>query len=84
MLSDRHGARWVAPSGYGIARTVLALLPLVNSDSDGHVVLLCVLITVLGRPSSAFLYFFILNFPGSSGSWYNTRLTSIYALLSHC
>ena len=49
MLSDRYGPRWVAAVGFALAAAMLALLPLVNHDSIGQIVLLSVLLTILGR-----------------------------------
>lgn len=48
-LSDRFGPRWVAASGYGFAAVFLSMLPLVNYDSVGNIVLLCVVLTTLGK-----------------------------------
>ena len=56
MLSDKYGPRWVAATGFTSASIVLALLPLVAHASVGQIVLLCVLLTGLGKlgPSSSF------------------------------
>ena len=49
MLSDRYGPRWVTISGFILAACMYAMLALVTHNDVGHVVLLCVLLTVLGK-----------------------------------
>ncbi|KAL9099747.1 MAG: hypothetical protein Q9163_004792, partial [Psora crenata] len=49
MLSDRYGPRWVAAAGFMLVSAMLASLPLVHYDSVSQRVLLCVLLTVLGK-----------------------------------
>ena len=49
VLSDRYGARLIALCGFTISVSSLALLGLCNDDSIRSKVLLCVLLTLVGR-----------------------------------
>lgn len=47
-LSDRHGPRWIAISGFLLTAPTLVLLRLVNTNNSTHVVLLCGLLMLTG------------------------------------
>ena len=47
-LSDKYGARWFAASGLILTTPFLILLRLVTDGSLEHIVLLCVLLTLIG------------------------------------
>ncbi|KAK3986317.1 major facilitator superfamily domain-containing protein [Cladorrhinum sp. PSN332] len=47
-LADRHGAKWFSVVGFASSIPALVCLRFVTSDTLGHKVLLCALLTVLG------------------------------------
>lgn len=47
-LSDKHGPRWFATSGFILATPFLILLRLVDNDSINHKVMLCAFLVVVG------------------------------------
>lgn len=52
-ISDRHGPRWLAVSGFLLAIPCLVLLRFVDHNSTRQVVLLCALLAVLGTALAA-------------------------------
>ncbi|OBT60591.1 hypothetical protein VE03_10001 [Pseudogymnoascus sp. 23342-1-I1] len=52
-ISDRHGPRWLAVSGFVLAIPCLVLLRFVDHNSTRQVVLLCALLAVLGTALAA-------------------------------
>lgn len=54
--SDRFGPRTVALCGFAISIPSIALLGLVNHDSVGQIILLCVLLAFTGKPRVSNVY----------------------------
>ena len=52
-LSDRHGPRWLAVSGFLLSIPCLVLLRFVDHNSTRQVVLLCALLAILGTALAA-------------------------------
>ncbi|KFX90292.1 hypothetical protein O988_08274 [Pseudogymnoascus sp. VKM F-3808] len=52
-ISDRHGPRWLAVSGFMLAIPCLVLLRFVDHNSTRQVVLLCALLAILGTALAA-------------------------------
>ena len=48
-ISDNYGPRWLATSGLLLTAVFAFLLRLVHHDSKGQVILLCVLLTLIGK-----------------------------------
>lgn len=48
IASDKFGPRWIAASSFMLMACFLVLLRLVTSDTIGHIVLLCSLVSLIG------------------------------------